>query len=198
MTNAIKETAREPIHGFVNQFWDEEQQETHLQQEKLQQLAEAIDSLNAWSERLEQWQEEAIRHEQELEASQHATEQIKVEYEQECTLLRQRVSDLEISLQDRTEELLRAQAANNALAALQSASIHKTPDGSQPDEHPSPNHEGQNYEAPNNENDQVTENQTEGFAPHMNDGPPPEGPEVATTGQSVAERFEMLRRGRTD
>lgn len=171
MENATLESAREPVLAFLGGMREEEQQASEQQENAYEQLQEALESLNAWSERLEQWQAEVDARDQERDADRRSADQMRVEFEQECDLLRQRVGDLEIALQDRTEELLRAQAANNALAALQSSNVHR----------PTP---------------AVSEESAE--MPPLEFEPPPEGPEVAEAGESVSERFEKLRRLRAN
>lgn len=110
MTTVPVSTAQEPVQALVDQLWEDtiEGSGEHLSQ--IDELQQTIHSLLAISEKL----------------SSHLSEEAEQErkLEHDVTALRNRVIELEKLLQQRTEELLQAQAANNALAAeLQQAEI---------------------------------------------------------------------------
>ena len=110
MTTVPVSTAQEPVQALVDQLWEEtvEGSGEHLSQ--IEELQQTIHSLLAISEKLSS------------HLSKEAEQERKLEHD--VTALRNRVAELEKSLQQRTEELLQAQAANNALAAeLQQAEI---------------------------------------------------------------------------
>ena len=158
MTTTLNDAASESVQALLERVWQEDQRLCQEQDQSLAALSEVIEGLNAWSERLEQWQADS-------EASQKSVVQLEQALEQAA----ERIDSLEVALQERTEELLRSQAANNALAALQTADLPHAP----------PKHADSGEHAP------------------LEFAPPAEGPEVAKPGQSVSERFERLRKKRS-
>lgn len=122
MTTAVpNDAAHEPLQALIDELWRTECQHVEAQETSLSALEEAMRVLQEWGDRLEQQETEQTAALEELEAAQRteleAAEEVRCKLEHDLHAARARIADVEAALQARTEELLHAQAANNALAA---------------------------------------------------------------------------------
>ncbi len=110
MTTASVSAAHEPVQALIDRWWELGVAEAESQEQAISELEQTLQTLSGWGQQLAEQLEDRKTKQQRLE--------------HDVASLRSRVTDLEKALQDRTEELLRAQAANNALAAeLQQAEV---------------------------------------------------------------------------
>ena len=121
MPAVANETAHQPLQSLIDDLWQGERQQAEEQTASMEALEEAMGVLDEWSQRLEA---EQAKRDAEQEAAEQAREAERLELEsyrkrieQDLVAARERIADLQSSLQERTEELLKAQAANNDLAA---------------------------------------------------------------------------------
>ncbi len=110
MTTLPTSAVQEPVQALVDQLWEQTVESAQEHSSQVSELQHAIHNLLSVSEKLAS------------HLSEEAEQERKLEHD--VTALRNRVAELEKALQHRTEELLQAQASNNALAAeLQQAEI---------------------------------------------------------------------------
>ncbi len=111
----------QPLQTLIDDLWQGERQQVEEQAASMGALEEAMGVLEDWGQRLEDQQAEQDAEQATYEKSQEAerleAEEILKRLEHDLVTARERVADLQSSLQERTEELLKAQAANNELAA---------------------------------------------------------------------------------
>lgn len=113
--------AHQPLQTLIEDLWQSERQRAEEQTTSINAIEEAMTVLDDWSQRLEALQanqnagQEAT--DQEKEAERVGAEELRKRLEHDLVTARERVDDLQSSLQERTEELLKAQAANNELSA---------------------------------------------------------------------------------
>jgi chromosome segregation ATPase len=113
----LEAPAVEPLRDLVEDWNRSEASRAEDLQRLLEPLEQAVSQLSEWADRVavaEQREEEARR---EAASKEQAADARRRRLEHDLKLARQRVTELEQLLQDRTEELLRMQAANNRLAA---------------------------------------------------------------------------------
>lgn len=113
----IEAPAVEPLRDLVDDWTQSEAGRAEDLQRLLEPLEQAVGQLNEWADRVaaaEQAEEDARR---EAASKEQAADARRRRLEHDLKLARERVTELEQLLQDRTEELLRMQAANNRLAA---------------------------------------------------------------------------------
>lgn len=113
----LESPVEEPLRELVDDWSRSESGRAEELQRLLEPIEQALGQLGEWAERAsaaEQSEAEARRDSAEKE---QAAEQRRKKLEHDLKLARARVTELERSLQERTEELLRVQAANNELAA---------------------------------------------------------------------------------
>lgn len=103
MTTTSLSAAHEPVQALIDRWWELGVSESEAQQQAISELEQTLQDLSEWGQQLAG------------QLENRETKQQRLEHD--VASLRSRVTDLEKTLQDRTEELLRAQAANNALAA---------------------------------------------------------------------------------
>lgn len=113
----LESPVEEPLRELVDDWSRSESGRAEELQRLLEPIEQALGQLGEWAERAsvaEQSEAEARRDSAEKE---QAAEQRRKKLEHDLKLARARVTELERSLQERTAELLRVQAANNELAA---------------------------------------------------------------------------------
>ena len=113
----LEAPAVDPLRDLVEDWNRSEAGRAEDLQRLLEPLEQAVGQLSEWADRVavaEQAEEDARR---EAASKEQAAEARRRRLEHDLKLARQRVTELEQLLQDRTEELLRMQAANNRLAA---------------------------------------------------------------------------------
>ncbi len=113
----IDAPAIEPLRDLVEDWNRSESSRAEDLQRLLEPLEQAVGQLSEWADRVaeaEQAEEDARR---EAAHKEQAAEARRRRLEHDLRLARERVTELEHLLQERTEELLRMQAANNRLAA---------------------------------------------------------------------------------
>lgn len=119
--SSVEESVRGPLQGLIDDLWQSDRRQAEEQEASLAQLEEAMAALQGWSDRLEEQQaeQEAALNEFEVEqlAHLHHAEEHRKRLDEDLAAARARIAELEGALQTRTEELLAAQASNNALAA---------------------------------------------------------------------------------
>lgn len=113
-----------PLRALIDEAVDTDSQLGESQQQLIDNVESTFRELEAWVARLEENAAAEAERWNEAEANRQAADEHRRRLEHDLKLARTRVGDLEKTLQERTEELLRAQAANNALAAeLQAAEL---------------------------------------------------------------------------
>lgn len=113
----IDAPASEPLRGLLDDFIDNEQSRSDELARLLEPVEQALSQLADWADRLDAAERAAGEANQQAAAQERAADDRRRKLEHDLRLARARVLELERSLQERTEELLRAQAANNDLAA---------------------------------------------------------------------------------
>lgn len=161
--------ATDPLRALVEEWSRVELTRAEDLERMIAPLETAVGQLAEWADRVAVVEQAEAERLQETETREQAAEDRRRRLEHDLKLARARVRELEQALQERTEELLRAQAANNSLAAeLQSIESDDTLTTDPLD-------------------DEVFEN----FDPVETAVEPPETTE---TDDGVAERFARLRR----
>ncbi len=107
----------DPIGPLVAQWSEAESSRSEQLEQLLGPIEQSLEQLSQWADRLAADQQSQEAERQETAQRESAAEERRKLLERDLRLARNRVAELEQTLQDRTEELLRAQAANNALAA---------------------------------------------------------------------------------
>lgn len=103
MVIASTNAAHEPVQALIDRWWDLGVAEAESHEQAITELEQTLRALSDWG--------------QDLANQLEIRETKKQRLEHDVVSLRSRVTDLEKALQDRTQELLRAQEANNLLAA---------------------------------------------------------------------------------
>ncbi len=172
MPTVANATAHQPLQTLIDDLWQGERQQAEEQVASIEALEETMAVLEEWSQRLETQQTEQEESEKEEEARWIEAEEVRKRLEHDLVAARGRIADLQSSLQERTEELLKVQAANNDLAdelqALSDAQPLCVPPAVEP----------------------VVERLPEEVAEEESSPDLPEAPEV----ESVSERFGRLRK----
>ncbi|MEO0530491.1 MAG: hypothetical protein AAF266_07920 [Planctomycetota bacterium] len=109
--------AADPLRALVEEWSRSEVTRAEDLDRLIAPLEEAVERLAEWADRIALVEQAEAERQQEAEAREQAAEDRRRRLEHDLKLARARVRELEQGLQERTEELLRAQAANNALAA---------------------------------------------------------------------------------
>ncbi|MGL4513202.1 MAG: hypothetical protein ACRCT8_08935 [Lacipirellulaceae bacterium] len=117
MVATVNDAARETVQALLDAWWDDESQLAAERDASLEALDESLKALDGWGDRFarEQVTREATTRLRDAERA--AADEHRRRLEHDLAVARSRVFDLERGLQERTEELLRVQAANNALSA---------------------------------------------------------------------------------
>lgn len=177
--------AHPPLQTLIDDLWQVESQQVEQQTASMEALEEAMTVLDDWSQRLENQQSEQDAEQESQEQAKETewleAEELRKRLEHDLITARERMTDLQSSLQERTEELLKAQAANNELVAeLQAANDAlplSTSHATLPVESAEPSEQAEQTEQI--ESDEPAEEESS-----------PDPPE----GKSVSERFGRLRK----
>jgi chromosome segregation ATPase len=166
-TATLDAPAVEPLRGLMAGLADAEAGRAAELLTLLEPIERALGELNEWADRLDAAEQAAANAQQQFASQERAADQRRRKLEHDLRLARDRVIELERSLQERTEELLRVQQANNELAAqLREIGDDETLEA------------GAEGETASEDGDLMI----------ITDSPAPEG------GEGVAERFARLRR----
>ncbi len=107
----------EPLHELVDDWTRAESDRSEELKRLLEPIEEAVGQLGEWADRIAAAEQAAAEARREASTKEQTSEERRRKLEHDLKLARARVAELERSLQDRTAELLRVQAANNELAA---------------------------------------------------------------------------------
>jgi hypothetical protein len=117
MIATINDAARETVQSLLDRWWDDESQLAAECEASLVALDETLRELDGWGDRFAREQVTREAAGRLRDADRAAADEHRRRLEHDLAIARARVHDLERALQERTEELLRAQASNNALSA---------------------------------------------------------------------------------
>ncbi|QDT67185.1 hypothetical protein MalM25_00820 [Planctomycetes bacterium MalM25] len=109
--------ASDPLRSLVDDWSQAEESRVAEVDGLLEPIEQALGQLVEWADRLATNQQAEAEQREEADARTQAGDDRRRRLEHDLKLARARVADLERMLHDRTEELLRAQEANNQLAA---------------------------------------------------------------------------------
>lgn len=109
--------ATDPLRALVEEWSHAEVTRAEDLNRMIAPLEEAVGQLIGYADQIAVTEQTEAEHREEAATREQAAEDRRRRLEHDLKLARARVRELEQALQERTEELLRAQAANNSLAA---------------------------------------------------------------------------------
>lgn len=129
----IEAPGSNPLGQLVVQWSEAESARAEDLERLLNPIEQSLEKLTQWADQLAQDQQANEAEREEMAQREAAGEERRRLLERDLKLARNRVAELEQTVQGRTEELLKAQAANNALAAELQAVGDDLPDDPEED-----------------------------------------------------------------